>query len=69
MMNVHDCLESAGIKMFSVKTDCCAIPSGCEAKAREALALDQGIGTWRVSKTDDSVFPFEMLKPDEFGGA
>jgi hypothetical protein len=59
MMNAYDCLAEAGVKMFSVKTDCFTIPIDCEAKAREVLAFDQGIGSWRVSKTEDIIFPFE----------
>ena len=65
MMNAYDCLTEAGVKMVSVKTDCFTIPVDCETKAREVLAFDQGIGTWRVSKTDDIIFPFENLKHDE----
>ncbi len=42
-----------------------AIPVDGEAKAREVQAFDQGIGTWRVSKTDDIIFPFENLKQAE----
>jgi hypothetical protein len=62
MMDAYDRLVDAGVKMHSVKTDCFTIPAECEAKAREVLAFDQGIGTWRVSKTDDIIFPFDNLK-------
>ena len=31
------------------------------------LAFGQGIGSWRVSKTEDTVFPFEHLKCAELG--
>ncbi len=65
MMNAYDCLASAGDEMCSVKTDCFTIPVGCEAKAREVIAFDQGIGSWRVSNTDDIIFPFGNLKHDE----
>jgi hypothetical protein len=65
LMNAYDSLASAGVKMFSVKTDCFTIPVECETKAREVLAFDQGIGSWRVSKTEDIIFPFEMLKYEE----
>ncbi len=61
LMKAYDCLESVGVKMFSVKTDCFKIPAECEAKAREVLAFDSGIGSLRVSKTEDIIFPFEML--------
>jgi hypothetical protein len=62
MMNAYDRLVEANIKVVSVKTDCFTIPVECEAMARELLSFDQGIGTWRVSKTSDIIFPFEVLK-------
>ena len=51
--------------MYSVKTDCFTIPAESEAKAREVLSFDQGIGSWRVSKTSDIIFPFENLTRNE----
>ncbi len=51
--------------MFSVKTDCFTIPTESEAKAREALSFDHGIGCWRVSKTSDTIFPFGNLNRNE----
>jgi hypothetical protein len=65
LMKAYDSLASAGVKMFSVKTDCFTIPVEFEAKAREVLAFDNGIGSWRVSKTEDIIFPFENLNHDE----
>ena len=65
LMKAYDSLASAGVKMFSVKTDCFTIPAECETKARDVLAFDNGIGSWRVSKTDDIIFPFTMLQHEE----
>jgi len=63
LMQAYDALASAGVKMYSVKTDCFTIPVEGEAKAREVLTFDQGIGSWRVSKREDIIFPFEALAP------
>ena len=46
-----------------MKTDCFTIPADCEAKARGILAFDQGIGSWRVSKREGIIFPFDTLSP------
>ena len=62
LMQSYDRLTNAGVKVFSVKTDCFTIPIDCETKAREVLAFDQGIGSWRVSKTEDIILPFDFLK-------
>jgi len=61
LMQAYDRLVEANIKVVSVKTDCFTIPAEDEAKARELLIFEQGIGTWRVSKRSDILFPFEML--------
>jgi hypothetical protein len=45
-----------------VKTDCFTIPAECEATAREILNFESGIGSWRVSKTSDIIFPMESLE-------
>ena len=49
LMKAHDLLAEAGVKMYSVKTDCFTIPAESEAKARDVLSFDQGVGSWRVS--------------------
>lgn len=64
LMQAYDALAEAGVKMYSVKTDCFTISAEYEAKAREVLTFDQGIGSWRVSKTEDIMFPFETLSSD-----
>ena len=64
-MKAYNRLTEAGVKMYSVKTDCFTIPFDSEAKAREVLSFDQGIGSWRVSKTEDIIFPFENLRREE----
>ena len=51
LMQAYDALTTGGIQVFSVKTDCFGVKAEDEAKARELLAFEQGIGTWRVSKT------------------
>ena len=61
-MNAYDRLIEANINVVSVKTDCFTIPAKDEQLARQILTFDQGIGTWRVSKTKDIIFPFETLK-------
>ena len=61
LMQAYDALAEANVKVTSVKTDCFTIPAKDEAKARELLTFDQGMGTWRVSKTQGIVFPFENL--------
>ena len=62
LMQAYDLLAGAGVKVFSVKTDCFVIEAKAEAKARELLTFDQGIGTWRVSKTEDIIFPSDSLQ-------
>ena len=62
LMQAYDRLKEAGVKAYSVKTDCFTIPAECETKARGVLRFDDGIGSWRVSKTEGIIFPFETLK-------
>ena len=62
LMQAYDLLAGAGVKVFSVKTDCFVIEAKAEAKARELLTFDKGIGTWRVSKTEDIIFPSDSLQ-------
>lgn len=61
LMQAYDALTEANVKITSVKTDCFTIPAECEQVARQLLSFDQGIGTWRVSKTEGIIFPFENL--------
>ncbi len=58
-MQAYDLLAGAGVKVFSVKTDCFVIRVEDEAKARELLSFEQGIGTWRVSKTENLISPLK----------
>ncbi len=53
------------VRVYSVKTDCFVIEAKNEKKARELLTFEQGIGTWRVSKTEDIIFPFDCLQVKE----
>ena len=64
-MQAYDILNKAGVKMYSITTDCFTIPAESEAKARGVLSFDQGIGSWRFSKTSDIIFPFENLTRNE----
>ena len=66
LTQAYDSLDKAGVNMYSVKTDCFTIPAESEAKAREVLSFDQGVGSWRVSKTSDIISPFENLDRNEF---
>ena len=62
LMQAYDGLTEANIKVVSAKKDCFTIPSGDEPLARTRLSFEEGIGSWRVSKTDDIIFPFDNLK-------
>ncbi len=64
LMRAYDLLTNPdiGVPVFSVKTDCFVVEAQDEAKARELLTFDKGIGSWRVSKTEDLICPFEELK-------
>ena len=53
------------VRVYSVKTDCFVIDAKNEAKARELLTFEQGIGSWRVSKTEDIIFPFNTLQVND----
>jgi len=61
LMQAYDALTEANVKITSVKTDCFTIPAESEVKARELLKFDQGVGSWRLSKTSGIIFPFENL--------
>ena len=67
LMQAYDLLTNPdhNVRVFSVKTDCFVIEAKDEAKARELLTFEQGIGTWRVSKTEDIIFPFNGLEVKE----
>ena len=64
LMRAYDLLTKVdnNVRVFSVKTDCFAVRAEDEAKARELLTFDQGVGTWRVSKTEDIIFPYDTLQ-------
>ncbi len=64
LTQAYDLLAGAGVQVFSVKTDCFVIRAENEAKARELLTFEQGIGTWRVSKTEDLSSPLRDLKSE-----
>ncbi len=50
-------LEDNDIKVFTVKTDAFTIRQSQVEQAQEFLAWEEGIGTWRLNKTEDIKFP------------
>ena len=46
LAQAYDALAEANVKATSVTTDCFTIPAKDDAKARELLTFDQGIGAW-----------------------
>ncbi len=58
----YDKLTEAGVKVFSVKTDCFTIKAEDTDLAKQTLPFAQEIRSWRVSKTEDTIFPFDTLK-------
>ena len=77
LREAYDKLAGAGVTVHSVKTDCFTIKAEHADLAKQLLDFGQDsisknvtigdkkesrIGTWRVSKTKDIIFPFETLK-------
>ncbi len=50
-------LEDNDIKVSTVKTDAFTIRQSQVEQAQEVLAWEEGIGTWRLNKTEDIKFP------------
>ncbi len=65
LMQAYDVHAGAGVKVFSVKTDCFLVKAKDEAKTRELLTFEEGIGTWRVSKNENIIFPSDDIKVQE----
>ena len=61
LIDAFDLLKSNGIDVYSVKTDCFTIKATDLDKARERLNFDNGIGSWRLSKTDGIIYPYENI--------
>ncbi len=62
LTQAYDLLAGAGVQISSVITDCFVVKAQDEEQARDVLALEQGSGTWRVSKTEDLKFPVTVCK-------
>ena len=54
-------LFRSNINIYSVKTDCFVIKSKDLEKAKALLNFDNGIGSWRISKTSDINFPSSFI--------
>ena len=69
LIDTFDTLRANGIDVYSIKTDCFTIKATDLDKARTLLNFDNGIGSWRLSKTDDIIYPYENItvnKCDDF---
>ena len=57
----YDTLRINNISVYSIKTDCFTIKAKDLPKAKELLNFDNGIGSWRLSKTEDIIFPTDKI--------
>jgi hypothetical protein len=53
----HQILTTNNINVYSVKTDAFTIDVNNIELAKSLLKFDNGMGSWRVSKTDDIAYP------------
>jgi hypothetical protein len=53
----HQTLKHNNINVYSVKTDAIIIDANNLELAKSLLNFDNGIGSWRLSKTDDIAYP------------
>ena len=54
-----DLLKENGVDVYTVKTDALTIPQSQVERAKEVLSWDEGIGSWRLNRTEDIKFPQE----------
>jgi hypothetical protein len=54
-------LKEQNITVYSVKTDAFTIKESDVEKAKELLNFEPGIGNWRLSKTEDIIYPLTRL--------
>ena len=54
-------LQEQNITVYSVKTDAFTIKESDVEKAKELLNFEPGIGNWRLSKTEDIIYPLTRL--------
>ena len=62
MYESYKTLSENNIKVFSVKTDAFTLLPSDLDRAKTLLDFSPGIGKWRVSKTEDIIYPFDPLK-------
>ena len=65
MNECHETLLKNGIHVSTVKTDAFTISEGNLEKAKQLLNFEVGIGSWRVSKTEDIKFSYVKLEMKE----
>ena len=55
----YQLLTDNGVDIYTVKTDAFIIRRSHLESAKELLNWEEGIGNWRLNKTDDIQFPIE----------
>ena len=58
MFEAYQRLTENNIKVFSVKTDAYTINASDLVLCQKVLNFEKNIGNWRVSKTEDIIFPY-----------
>ncbi len=62
LREAYDQLAEASVRVYAVKTDCFTSKAGDAELTKQFLHFGQDIGSWRVSKTEVIIFPFDTLK-------
>ena len=57
----HQTLRTNNINVYSVKTDAFTIDANSLELAKSIIKFDNGIGSWRLSQTDDISYPKHKL--------
>jgi hypothetical protein len=65
MYNNHKILNYNNINVYSVKTDAFTIDANIFELAKSLLNFDNGIGSWRLSNTDDIAYPKVKFSKNE----
>ena len=52
-----DLLKENGVDVYTVKTDALTIPQSQVERAKEVSNWDEGVGSWRLYRTEDIKFP------------
>ena len=58
MFEAYQRMTENNIKVFSVKTDAFTINASDLVSCQKLLNFEKNIGNWRVSKTEDIIFPY-----------